>query len=687
MRWAKRPGVPATLLLWLVLAVLSGPFAARLGDAAGAEGQQAPALPGTQSARVAEALNPAGGPEPLPLAVLWTRADGGRITPLQERSARQVVDRLAGPAAAPFPSRDGEAVAAVVEAGPDRLAEQLTSVREAAAGVPGTVVHLAGPAAAQVDLEDSFARTDGMLLAVALGGVVVILLWVYRSALVPLLVIAGALLSLSTASALLYGLARSGLLAVDGQAQGIVFVLVIGASTDYGLLLVARCREEAHRGEESRTAIAVARRATAPPVIASAATVACAMMTLVLATLPADRSLGPAVALAMACSAVTSLTFLPAALVLCGRRVLHTRAPGGGAGPWKGPARAIRCRPRRTWLVCLSLLAAGAACAPLLQQDGVPLHRALPAGSASVTGQAVLARHFPAGTASPLAIVAPRAESTRAAGTASATPGIAAVVVGRESERTTLILATLTDPPDSDRARRTVERLRASLTGTGALVGGQAAQLADIHTAAARDHRLIMPLVLLVVLVVLVILLRCLLLPVLLVVAAGAGLLAALGAAALALRLFWGSSATEPAVVLFSFVFLVALGVDYNIFLVHRVRGEAVTKGTAAGVLAGLTSTGGVISAAGLVLAATFAALGVMPLLYLVQIGLIVSVGVLIDTLLVRLFLVPALMTDLGPRVWWPSRLAGDRAPHAPAALPAPEAGGASSSPAPAMRT
>ncbi|WP_435057108.1 MMPL family transporter [Streptomyces sp. bgisy060] len=377
MRWAKRSGVPATLLLWLVLAVLSGPFASRLGDA-GAGGQQAPALPGTQSARVAEALNPTGGPEPLPLAVLWTRADGGRIGPLQERSARQVADRLAGLAAVSFPSGDGEAVAAVIAAGPDRLAEQLTGIREAAAGVPGTVVHLAGPAAAQADLEGSFARTDGVLLVVALGGVVVILLLVYRSALVPLLVISGALLSLSTASALLYGLARSGLLAVDGQAQGIVFVLVIGASTDYGLLLVARCREEVQRGGGSRTAIAVARRAIAPPVIASAATVACAMMTLVLAALPADRCLGPAVAIAMACSAATSLTFLPAALVPCGRRVLHTRTPGGGAGP----RQAGRGRPARSSAV---LAGPGWSASPCLPRER-PVRRSCSRTASRCTG-------------------------------------------------------------------------------------------------------------------------------------------------------------------------------------------------------------------------------------------------------------------------------------------------------------
>ncbi|MFF8840713.1 MMPL family transporter [Streptomyces sp. NPDC015130] len=228
-------------------------------------------------------------------------------------------------------------------------------------------------------------------------------------------------------------------------------------------------------------------------------------------------------------------------------------------------------------------------------------------------------------------------------------------------ERKLQILATLTDTPDSVRARDTVNRLRASPAGTGTSIGGQSAQLTDLHQVSVRDHRLLMPLVLVVVCIVLIVLLRCLLLPLLLVAAAWISLFTALGTAALLFRLVAGSAATEPAVMLFSFVLLVALGVDYNIFLVHRIHGEALLHGTATGVRQGLETTSGVISAAGLILAATFAALTVMPLLYLAQIGCIVALGVLIDTLLVRLFLVPALILDLGPRTWWPARLPGDR--------------------------
>ncbi|MFE3556171.1 MMPL family transporter [Streptomyces sp. NPDC059193] len=563
----------------------------------------------------------------------------------------------------------------LITAGPAGLPAQLTAIRDAAASVGGTIVHLAGPAAAQADLDGAFAKTDGTLLAVTLGGILLILLLVYRSLLMPLLVMACALLALAAACAALYALAWSGRLPIDGQSQGIVFVLTVGASTDYALLLTARYREELAEQPDTARAMAAAYRATAPPVLASAATIACAMVTLVFSALPSERALGPAVVIAMVCCAAVSLTFLPAVLTLCG---WHTWRPPAGALAGGGPARSARAiehRPRRVWIGCLILLAAGAACAPLLTQTGVPLHQALPAQAPSVVGQSVLARHFPAGAASPLVIVAP-ARTAEVRSRIAATPGVAITAVppsGPGSREQ--ILATLTDTPDSAQARLAVFRLRASLAGTGALVGGQSAQLADLHQASVSGHRLIMPLVLAVVLAVLIVLLRCLLLPLLLVAAAWVSLLTAFGSAALVFQVILGSTATEPAVVLFSFVFLVALGVDYNIFLVHRIRSDAVEQGTAAGVRRGLETTSGVISAAGIILAATFAALGVMPLLYLAQIGCIVAIGVLVDTLLVRLFLVPALILDLGHRTWWPALLPGDEVRVDDAVSPAPAAG------------
>ncbi|MEV6250323.1 MMPL family transporter [Streptomyces sp. NPDC051742] len=665
MRWLNRPGALVTLLLCLALAGIAGPCTARLGEVT-RTGQAAELPPGAESARAAELLGADGTGEALPLAVVWTgSAADDRLTAAQRTAARRVVAGITGSRsdAEPVLAEDGKALTAVVAAGPDHLSEQLGDIRKAAGGVPGTDVHLAGPAAAQADLDDAFAHTDGTLLAVTLTGVLLILLLVYRSVFMPLLVIAGALLALASASALLYALARAGWLVLDGQVQGIVFVLVIGASTDYALLLAARYKEELARpGGDTQGAVVAACRATAAPVLASAATVACAMMTLTLSTLPSHQALGPAVAIAMACCAAVSLTFLPALLLLCGPRVFWPRQGHFAVREgWVRLARATERRPRRLWCGCLVLLLAGAAFAPLLSQGGVPLHRALPAGSPSAIGQTVLARHFPAGTASPLVIVTPPARTADVRTVTAITAGVAAVKVVRAPAGSPpaagrdQVLATLAAVADSEEASRVVERLRVSLGGTGALVGGQAAYLHDVHSTALRDQRLIMPVVFAVVLVILIALLRCLLLPLLLVAAAGVSLLTAFGVSALAFGLVDGSAATEPAVVLFSFIFLVALGVDYNIFLVHRVRHEARETGTAFGVRQGLVSTGGVISAAGLILAATFAALTVMPLLYLAQIGCVVAVGVLIDTLLVRLFLVPALILDLGHRTWWPA--------------------------------
>ncbi|MEU4064633.1 MMPL family transporter [Streptomyces wedmorensis] len=675
LRRFYRAGPFGVLLLWLALAVAAGLYTVRLGEVA-KTGQELQLPAGTESARVARLLNPAGEAEPLPLAVIWTpRESGGQITAGQQEAAQQITVGLAGPAGVPVLAADGRALTAVIPAGPADLPAQLTAIGKTAGAVSGTRVHVAGPAAAQADLDGAFAEMDGTLPAVALGGVLVVLLLVYHSVLMPLLVIAGALLALAVACAVLYMLARSGRLPIDGQAQGIVFVLAIGASTDYALLPAARHREELAQQPDTARAMAAACRATAPPVLASAATIACAMMTLTFSDLPAEQALGPAVAIAMVCCAAVSLTFIPAVLVLCGHRALRPRAVPEASGRRTKAARAIGHRPRRVWLGCLTLLAAGAACSPLLSQTGVPLHQALPARASSVAGHEVLARHFPAGIAGPLVIVAPAGRAADVRDRIAATPGVAATTtVPAGPEGHSRILATPADAPDSARARDTVDRLRASLTGTDALIGGQSAQLADLHQASVHGHRLVVPLVLAVVLAVLIILLRCLLLPLLLVAAAWLSLFTAFGVAALLFRLVADSAATEPAVVLFSLVFLVALGVDYNIFLVHRIRGEALQHGTAAGVQRGLQTTSGVISAAGLILAATFMALIAMPLLCLAQIGCIVAVGVLIDTLLVRLFLVPALILDLDQRTWWPSRLPGDRpgrgtsrAPHTPA--------------------
>ncbi|GGZ65281.1 putative membrane protein [Streptomyces subrutilus] len=712
LRPLRTPALLGPLLVvagWLLTACLAAPAVSGLGGLAGT--QPSALLPrgaeSTEVARAVEAVSPPDGP--LPLVVVWTAAgpgpgsaDGDRIAAGATAALASLRgrDRLVGDRTPVLPARGAPAAAAVLQVRPGpgpALARTLDDVRAAAARVPGTRVELAGPAAVRADLDGVFEGVDGRLLLVALVAVLLILVLVYRSPVLPLLVITTSVLALAVACACLYALARWRALPVDGQVQGILFVLVIGATTDYGLLLTARYREELDRGAAVREAMRVARRRSVGPVAASAATVALGLLTLLLSDLPAHRALGPAGAVAMAAALLSSLTFLPAALVLLGPAAFWPRRVGVGIGDgvgvgvgvegsrsWQRIAALIARRPRRTWALALAALVAGAAFSPLLSAGGVPLDRALPPTAPSVAGQAALARHFPAGLGNPALVLADPARLDAVRTAAARTPGVAAadVLAGPDGR----IAVTLTDVADGAAAQRTVAGLRAAVRavpGAHARVGGQAAQAHDAQATSARDRLVIMPAVLLAVLLVLALLLRCLLLPVLLVLGVAVTFLAALGVCAVLLRWVTGSADTEPVIVLYAFVFLVALGVDYNIFLMHRVREEALLHGTPAGVRRGLVSTGGVISSAGVVLAATFAALTVMPLVYLVHIGAVVAVGVLLDTLLVRLFLVPALVTDLGPRAWWPRPLAADtgaataarglvgpRVPHAPAKAP-----------------
>ncbi|MEV7725425.1 MMPL family transporter [Streptomyces sp. NPDC087917] len=676
---------------WLLAGCVSAPLVSGLGTVAGLE--QSALLPrGAESTEVAQALEALEPSSPrgssLPLVVVWTATrpgPGGRDgSDLQARAAAALssLDGRGYTTGVPgriSVSQDGTAVAGVVQirSGPGiPLGRALRAVRGAAAAVPRTEVELAGPAAVRSDLDGVFEGVDGRLLLVALVAVLLILVWVYRSPLLPLLVITTALLALAVACACLYGLACSRILLIDGQVQGILFVLVIGATTDYGLLLTARYREELDRDPTVSEAVRVAWRRSVGPLAASAATVALGLLTLLLSDLPAHRALGPAGAIAMAAALLCALTFLPAVLVLLGPAAFWPRR--GTSGPGRGPllwhriAYAVARRPRRIWAGALTVIIAGVALSPLLTTRGVPLDRALPATAPSVAGQAALERRFPAGLGNPAVVLtaAARLDEVRAA--AAGTPGVAGTEVlsqpdGRPVTRAgrAWIAVTLTHVADGEAAQRTVGDLRAAvrtIPGAHARVGGQAAQAYDMQASSAHDRSVIMPTVLVTVLLVLVVLLRCLLLPVLLVVIVVLTFLAALGTCAALLRFTQGAPDTEPTIVLYAFVFLVALGVDYNIFLMHRVREEALLHGTHIGVRRGLTSTGGVISSAGIVLAATFAALTVMPLVYLVHIGVIVAVGVLLDSLLVRLFLVPALVTDLGPATWWPRMLPADAA-------------------------
>ncbi|PWK64426.1 RND superfamily putative drug exporter [Streptomyces sp. CG 926] len=685
-RWVRRLVPVLLLVVWLGIGGTLGPYAGKLGEVA--TNDQAAFLPqSAESTQVLKARKAFERSESVPAIIVWQASDGGAVSDTQQQEATTAVATLAGTTGItgqPSPalrSKDGTALQAIVPLAPDlgeELPAVLDEVRAAAQAVPRMTAQIAGPAATQADLADAFAGIDGLLLGVALGAVLLILLLVYRSLLLPFVIIISAVFALGLACAVVYALADRGVVRVDGQVQGILSILVIGAATDYALLLAARFREElAIRGDRMAAAVASVRR-SAGAITASAATVALGLLALLASDLTNNRALGPVGAIGILCALLATLTFLPAVLALLGRAAFWPATPKPadatteGHRIWRRVAALIDRAPRRVWASTTLLMLALAAFAPTLSSQGVPLNEIFVKDAPSVAAQATLSRHFPGGSGQPAVIIADadKAQEVQAAaravdGVASATP-VTASASGRPGGEPLLvdgrirIDATLTSAADSDEAKNTVRELRErvhAVPGAEALVGGYTAQQYDTEQTAARDRTLIVPVVLVIILLILVLLLRSVLIPVLLVASVALNFLATLGVSALVFQHLLGFSGTDASVPLYGFVFLVALGVDYNIFLMSRVREEALTHGVRQGVLRGLTTTGGVITSAGVVLAATFAALMVIPLAFLVQIAFIVAFGVLLDTLVVRSLLVPALVIDIGPRSWWPSSL------------------------------
>ncbi|KOX26283.1 MULTISPECIES: MMPL family transporter [unclassified Streptomyces] len=685
--------VPLVLLVvWLAVGGGLGPFAGRLGEVA--TNDQAAFLPrSAESTKVIEAQKAFRTSESVPAIVVWTAKDGEALSPGSAAEATRALAALSGRpgiAGTPSPalaSEDGKALRAVVPLRPDlgdTLPDTIESVRKAAAPVPGTTVWLAGPAATQADLSGAFSGIDGLLLGVALIAVLLILLVVYRSVLLPLMIIVGAVFALGLACAIVYVLADADVVRVDGQVQGILSILVIGAATDYALLLAARYREELTApGAERFAAMRKALRRSFEPIVASGATVALALIALLASDLSNNRALGPVGAIGIVCAVLSALTFLPAVLVLTGRAAYWPARPKtlpegadaeaakGGQAVWHRIAAVVDRAPRKVWAITLAGLIACAAFAPTLNSRGVPFDEIFVNDAPSVAAQETLGRHFPGGAGNPAVIITDAGAAARVAAAAQDVEGVDSAfpvdATGRPAPGKPLVVdgrvridATLADAADSDAARETLARLRTAVhavPGSDALVGGSTAQQYDTQRTAARDRALIVPVVLAIILIILVALLRSLVLPLVLVATVALNFAATLGVSALVFEHVLGFTGTDSSVPLYGFVFLVALGVDYNIFLMSRVREESLRHGVREGVRIGLTATGGVITSAGVVLAATFAALGVIPLAFLVQIAFIVAFGVLLDTLVVRSLLVPALVRDLGPKAWWPGAL------------------------------
>ncbi|QKW34689.1 MMPL family transporter [Actinomadura sp. NAK00032] len=660
----------AVLLTWIVVTVLAAPLAGRLSDVV--QAKSSAELPrGAQSTEVDELVSRFPGGELAPGVIAYVRPAG--LTPADRAKAeadrRALAPLAAGPIGRPVPSADGEALMLTVPLpDDDALTDRAERLRDRAFSnaPPGLDVRLAGPAGATLDIGDAFEKVDKPVLIATVALVAVVLLLTYRSPVLWLLPIVNAAIALQVTGAVVYLLGEhAGLYVADGTST-ILNALVFGVSTDYALLLLARYREELRRHPDRHDAMRAALRRAAAPIAASAATVSLGLLCLLAARMGFNYALGPIGAIGVAGGLLVVMSLLPALLVVLGRWVFWPRIPRygdapSGRGAWDRAGHRIAARPRLVWVGGLAVLGAlAAACLGI--STGLDRAHFLTSTPSSAIGEKLLAQHYPGGQGRPLQVITERPDAVTAA--LRDASGVARVGAPQASSdgRLTRFDVVLTAAPDSAAAKRTVRDLRAAVPD--ALFGASTAAEIDLADAQAHDRKVVIPLVLAVVLLVLIVLLRALVAPLLVVATVVASYFAALGASWLLFRYAFGFPALDIQVALMGFLFMVALGVDYNLFLVSRIREEAGRAGHRAGVLRGLGVTGGVISSAGLVLAATFGVLGAMPVTMMVQIGVLVSLGVLLDTFFVRSVIVPALALDTGPRFWWPARSTPAAKPH-----------------------
>jgi len=543
----------------------------------------------------------------------------------------------------------------------------------------GFVTHTTGFAGILADLFGAFGSIDSALLLTTGGVVAIILIIVYRSPVLWILPLMTAGLALTLAGGVIYLLAKNNVITLDGQSQGILSVLVLGAATDYALLLIARYREELHLHESRYDAMKIAWRGVVEPIVASGSTVTIGLLVLLLSELNNNRGLGPVGAIGIICSMITVLTLLPALLMIFGRWIFWPKvARFGGAderlsGSWAKVAAATARHPRKYWVVSTAVLIILAGLSSTLNATGLSTIDSFTQRTDSVVGQEELLKHFPGGQGQPTQVVLKADLAEKGTAVLRGNPGVDSVMPMVEGQYVEgqplppvkivggniLLNVTLKFAPDSKEAIAMIPGLRSEMEKLDStiLVGGSTSVSYDINQASKHDRNLIIPVVLFIIAIILGLLLRSIYAAVLLLGTVVISFFATLGACAVIFNHIFHFKGADPSFPLFAFIFLVALGIDYNIFLMTRVREESQKMGTRAGMTKALTVTGGVITSAGIVLAATFAVLGILPLVFLAELGFAVGFGVLLDTMLVRSILVPALVHEIGPKVWWPSKL------------------------------
>ncbi|WP_399884799.1 MMPL family transporter [Streptomyces sp. BBFR51] len=673
----RRRAVPWLVLgLWIAVLAIASPFASKLGDVQ--RDRAVDYLPAsadsTQVAKIQERLP---GGEATEMVLVYHRDAG--LTAADKATAAEQVAEIAGAheltgRPAGIPSKDGTTLmypVASTEPGTDEKARDalVNDVRDVARGGDGLSVEVGGSGALATDASEVYNSLDGPLLYTTAAVVALLLILIYRSPFLWLVPLAVAGIADYLSMGVAYGLNQWFGTAVSGQSSGIMTILVFGVGTDYALLLVARYREELRRIERPYDAMLAALRGCGPAVLASSGTVAAGLLCLLAADLNSSRGMGPLGTVGVLCALAAMLTLLPALLVLLGRRVFWPLVPRYGSTPkarrslFAAMGSSAERRPRTVLVggaVLLGALALGAFALPgnLKQEDSFTTR------PDAIAAMETLADAYPERGTQPITVIAPTDRADAALAEIRDTRGVESAGMGRSGGGWTELTVLASAPPQSAAETATLQDLRDKLDGS--YVGGPSAQQIDLEDTNARDTVIVVPIVLLSVLLILTVLLRSLVAPLILVAAVVAVWGAALGIGGLVFEPLFGFEGTDPGLGLLSFVFLVALGVDYGIFLMHRMREESLNgaEPTQAALVA-LRTTGGVIASAGLVLAATFAVLTSMPMVQLVELGFVIAVGVLLDTFLVRTYLVTSASVALRRRVWWPGRLS--RAPERPA--------------------
>ncbi|WP_406132372.1 MMPL family transporter [Streptomyces anthocyanicus] len=675
---ARRRAVPWLVLgLWIAVLAIASPFVAKLGDVQ--HDRAVDYLPAsadsTQVAKIQERLP---GGEATEMVLVYHRDAG--LTAADRATAAEQVAEIAGAheltgRPAGIPSKDGTTLmypVASTEPGTDEKARDalVNDVRDIARGGDGLGVEVGGSGALATDASEVYNSLDGPLLYTTAAVVALLLILIYRSPFLWLVPLAVAGLADYLSMGVAYGLNQTFGTAVSGQSSGIMTILVFGVGTDYALLLVSRYREELRRIERPYDAMLAALRGCGPAVLASSGTVAAGLLCLLAADLNSSRGMGPLGTVGVLCALAAMLTLLPALLVLLGRRVFWPLVPRHGSTPkarrslFAAMGGSAERRPRTVLVggaVLLGALALGTFALPgnLKQEDSFTTR------PDAIAAMETLAGAYPESGTQPISVISPTGRAEAALTEIRATKGVESAEAGRSGGGWTELTVLASAPPQSAAESATIETLRDKLDGS--YVGGPSAEQIDLEDTNARDTAIVVPLVLLSVLLILTVLLRSLVAPLILVAAVVAVWGAALGIGGLVFDPLFGFEGTDPGLGLLSFVFLVALGVDYGIFLMHRMREESLNGAEpTAAALSALRTTGGVIASAGLVLAATFAVLTSMPMVQLVELGFVIAVGVLLDTFLVRTYLVTSASVALRRRVWWPGRLSREPDRSAP---------------------